>query len=166
MGSSYLQTVQSQQRAERDAALARLEQSRIILAMRLADHQGKRCKVIEEALAFVGDVRDANRFVSPENLFDMPRDRAGETLEEQKGKKLSILMRMLVSSLSLAKDSLKMEKIGGVLGNAALFAVSMLAFLQLHQVALRAPRIGDQQRIEQRDGSSQARHFDVFSARG
>nr|GMC68430.1 plastid division protein PDV1 [Ipomoea batatas] len=35
----FFHTVQTQQRVERDVALARLEQSRIILAMRLADHK-------------------------------------------------------------------------------------------------------------------------------
>ncbi|XP_057951127.1 plastid division protein PDV1 isoform X2 [Malania oleifera] len=65
----FFHTVQVQQRAERDAAVARLEQSRIILAMRLAEHHGKKYKVIEEAFAFVGDVRDAGRYVSPENLY-------------------------------------------------------------------------------------------------
>ncbi|KAK8267049.1 hypothetical protein V6Z11_D12G283400 [Gossypium hirsutum] len=34
----FFHTVQIQQRVERDAAIARLEQSRIILALRLADH--------------------------------------------------------------------------------------------------------------------------------
>lgn len=66
----FFHTVQLQQRAERDAAIARLEQSRIVLAMRLADHQGKKYKVIEEALAFIGDVCDASRFVSCDNLFE------------------------------------------------------------------------------------------------
>jgi hypothetical protein len=53
-----LQTVQSQQRAEQDTAIARLEQSRAVLATRLAEHQGKKYKVINEALEFVGEVGD------------------------------------------------------------------------------------------------------------
>ncbi|KQJ94310.1 hypothetical protein BRADI_3g09790v3 [Brachypodium distachyon] len=52
----FLHTVQSQQLAERDAAVARLEQSRLVLATRLAEHQGKKYRVIEEALAFVGEL--------------------------------------------------------------------------------------------------------------
>ena len=44
-----MQIVQTQQRAERDAAIARLEQSRIVLALRLVDHHGKKYKVFEEA---------------------------------------------------------------------------------------------------------------------
>jgi len=142
--------------------------------MRLADHRGERYKVIEEALAFVGDVHGANRFVAPENLFEKPRNQLGEGSEDQKGKRSSALMRILISSLALAKNSFKMEKIGGVLGNAALFAVSMLAFLQLHQVAFSTPQLQDQnlypRRIERNasepDSPSQMRYFDVFSARG
>ncbi|XP_028548776.1 plastid division protein PDV1 isoform X2 [Dendrobium catenatum] len=40
----FFHTIQSQQQAERDAAIARLEQSRIILAMRLSEHQGEKHK--------------------------------------------------------------------------------------------------------------------------
>lgn len=169
----FFHTVQLQQRAERDAALARLEQSRIILAMRLADHQGKKYEVIEEALAFVGDVRDASRFVAPENLYEMPRNQPGETADDEKGKRSSMLMRLLISSFALAKNSVSMDKIGGVLGNAALFAVSMLAFLQLHQVAFQS-RLQDRNFYNKRTVrsdlepgcSSQMRQFDVFSAKG
>ncbi|GJS95676.1 2-oxoglutarate dehydrogenase, mitochondrial-like protein [Tanacetum coccineum] len=46
------------QRVERDAAIAWLEQSRIVLALRLADHHGKNYKVTEEARAFVGEVQN------------------------------------------------------------------------------------------------------------
>lgn len=44
-----IQTVQMQQHAERDSALARIEQSRIFLAVALSEYQGKKYKVIEEA---------------------------------------------------------------------------------------------------------------------
>ncbi|GKC83329.1 2-oxoglutarate dehydrogenase, mitochondrial-like protein [Tanacetum coccineum] len=44
------------QRVERDAAIAWLEQSIIVLALRLADHHGKNYKVTEEARAFVGSL--------------------------------------------------------------------------------------------------------------
>lgn len=134
----FFHTVQSQQRAERDAAIARLEQSRIVLAMCLADHHGKKYKVIEEALAFVGDVHDAGRFVKPGNPFETPKSHSGENLEGCEGKKPNILMQMLISSFNIAKKSFKLECMGGVLGNAALIAVSMLALLQLNQVALKS----------------------------
>jgi hypothetical protein len=134
---SLSQTVQMQQRAERDAAIARLEQSRIVLAMRLADHHGKKHKVIEEALAFVGDIRDAGQFVSPENLYGPPYSPSGEKFVTREGKRSNILIKAFISSFDFAKKSLKLDHMGGILGNAALVAVSMLAWLHLHQVAYR-----------------------------
>ncbi|KAE8077834.1 hypothetical protein FH972_016358 [Carpinus fangiana] len=133
----FFHTVQMQQRAERDAAIARLEQSRIVLSMRLADHHGKKYKVIEEALAFVGDVRDAGQFVSPENLYGPPYSPSGEKFVTHEGKRSNIVIKSLISSLDFAKKSLKLDHMGGILGNAALVAVSMLAWLHLHQVAYR-----------------------------
>jgi hypothetical protein len=137
MVCSPSQTVQMQQRAERDAAIARLEQSRIVLSMRLADHHGKKYKVIEEALAFVGDVRDAGHFVSPENLYGPPYGPSGEKFVTHEGKRSNIVIKSLISSLDFAKKSLKLDHMGGILGNAALVAVTMLAWLHLHQVAYR-----------------------------
>ncbi|XP_008792780.1 plastid division protein PDV1 [Phoenix dactylifera] len=175
----FYHTVQSQQRAERDAAIARLEQSRIILAMRLADHKGKKYKVIEEAMEFVGDVHNTGHFVSPENLYEMPRNQAGDNFQIHEGKTSSVMMRMLISSFALAKQSFKLESIGSVLGNAAVFAVSMLALLQLHQVAFRSEnlQIQDQtfyrrrnekniSQLENSSPTSRMKHFDVLSARG
>ncbi|XP_008783800.2 plastid division protein PDV1-like [Phoenix dactylifera] len=174
----FFHTVQSQQQAERDAAIARLEQSRIILAMRLADHQGKKYKVIEEAMEFVGDVPDTGRFVSPENLYEMPRNQSGGNLEIHEGKRSRVLVQMLISGLALAKKSFRLERIDSVLGNAAIFAVSMLAFLQVHQVAFRTEtlQIQDQafyrrngkniSRLDNSSQTSQMKHFDVLSARG
>jgi hypothetical protein len=81
---------------------------------------------------------------------------------------------MLSCSLSLAKNSLRLDKIGGALGNAAVFAVSMLAFLQLHQIAFgsKTPAMGYRKRIEYsfQSGSSQqngkGKHLEVYLARG
>ncbi|XP_062000122.1 plastid division protein PDV1 isoform X2 [Rosa rugosa] len=123
-----------QQRAERDAAIARLEQSRIVLALRLSEHHGKKYKVIEEALAFVGDVCDANGFVSPENLYDPPVT-PGDNLANSEGKS-NIIMKVLVSSVNFAKKTLKLDNMGGLLGNAALVAVSMIALVHMQQVAV------------------------------
>ncbi|XP_024176849.1 plastid division protein PDV1 isoform X2 [Rosa chinensis] len=124
-----------QQRAERDAAIARLEQSRIVLALRLSEHHGKKYKVIEEALAFVGDVCDANGFVSPENLYGPPVT-PGDNLANSEGKS-NIIMKVLVSSVNFAKKTLKLDNMGGLLGNAALVAVSMIALVHMQQVAVK-----------------------------
>lgn len=175
----FFHTVQSQQQVERDAAIARLEQSRIVLAMRLADYQGHKYKVIKEAMEFVGDVHDTGHCVSPENLYEMLKNQSGDNLENHGGKRSSVLMRMLISSLALAKKSFKLGNIGCVLGNAAVFALSMLALLQLHQVAFRCqtPQIQDQifyrrrneknvAQSENASPTSQMKHLDVLSARG
>ncbi|PRQ60333.1 hypothetical protein RchiOBHm_Chr1g0380031 [Rosa chinensis] len=131
----FFHTVQVQQRAERDAAIARLEQSRIVLALRLSEHHGKKYKVIEEALAFVGDVCDANGFVSPENLYGPPVT-PGDNLANSEGKS-NIIMKVLVSSVNFAKKTLKLDNMGGLLGNAALVAVSMIALVHMQQVAVK-----------------------------
>jgi len=167
----FLHTVQSQQRAERDAAIARLEQSRLVLAMRLAEHQGKRYRVIDEALAFVGEVSDKSRFISPE---DVCATQTEDDAEDNRGSSSRIMSSMLSCSLSLAKNSFRLDKIGGALGNAAVFAVSMLAFLQLHQIAFgsKTPAMGYRKRIEYsfQSGSSQqkgkGKHLEVYLARG
>ncbi|XP_041015253.1 plastid division protein PDV1-like [Juglans microcarpa x Juglans regia] len=130
----FFHTIQMQQQAERDAAIARLEQSRIVLAMRLAEHHGKKYEVIEEALAFV---RDAGHFVSPEKLFGHPYSPSGEKVVVREEKRSNILIKVLVSSFDFAKKSLKSDQMGGILGNAALVAVSMIAWLHLHQVAYK-----------------------------
>ncbi|XP_042503991.1 plastid division protein PDV1-like [Macadamia integrifolia] len=178
----FFHTIQSQQQTERDAAIARLEQSRIILAMRLADHRGQNCKVIEEALAFVGDVESAGRFVSLENLFVPPTSQSGESLGGHVGKRSNIIMQVLASGFSFAKNSLKLGRIGGLLGNAALFTVSMVAFLHLHQVAFKnnimveVPELQENSfyskgkeknsQVESLSPNSRVKQLDVLSARG
>ncbi|XP_057486420.1 plastid division protein PDV1-like isoform X1 [Actinidia eriantha] len=129
----FFHTVQVQQRAERDAAIARLEQSRIVLAMRLAEHQGKKYKVIEEALAFVADVSDAGHFILPDNLYGSAPRRPGDSFVPHERKRSSNLLKVLITSFDFAKNSLKLDQMGGILGSSALVAISMLALLHLHQ---------------------------------
>lgn len=168
----FLHTVQSQQKAERDAAIARLEQSRLVLATRLAEHQGKKYRVIDETLAFVGEVSDKSRFISPEDV--RATGQSGEEAVEDGVNGSSIMANLLSGSLSLAKNSFRVDKIGGALGNAAVFAVSMLAFLQLHQVTYRSRTqpMAYQKRIDYsyQSGSSQqigkGKHLEVYLARG
>lgn len=174
---SVLQTVQIQQRAERDAAIARLEQSRIVLAMRLAEHHGKKYKVIEEALAFVGDVRDASRFVSPENLYGASQCLSGENHVRHEEKESNIAIKVLISGLDYVRKSLKLDHVGGLLGNAALFAVSMIVLLHLHPEAYKEhpykqELIYDNRNVrkapqaERSSSSVNLDHLDVMLARG
>lgn len=168
----FFHTVQLQQRAERDAALARLEQSRIILAMRLAEHQGKKYKVIEEALAFVGDVCDASRFVSCDNLFGAANGSSRQSAVNH-GNRSNILIKALISSFNFARKSL----MGGVLGNAALVTVTMMTLLHFNKVAykeLKHRHEGDNYSFNVRktfkQGESSSRgslgQLDVLVARG
>ncbi|KAF2926981.1 hypothetical protein DAI22_06g168400 [Oryza sativa Japonica Group] len=131
----FLHNIQLRQVAERDAAIARLQQSRILLATRLAEHRWKKHEVIEEALAFVDDALDKSRFVSPEDVRGTHTH--SQSVENQCPKihDSNFLVRFLSCTLAIAKNSLRFERIGGALGNTAMFAVSMLAFLQLQQVA-------------------------------
>uniref|UniRef100_A0A803LZZ7 Uncharacterized protein n=1 Tax=Chenopodium quinoa TaxID=63459 RepID=A0A803LZZ7_CHEQI len=174
----YCQTVQIQQRAERDAALARLEQSRIVLALRLAEHHGKRYKVIDEAMDFVGNVRDATCFVGPDNFSNPPASAPAEHSLQKKGVSSNIFVRFLFSGLDSAKRTLQLDKLGGVLGNAALFALSMVALLHLQQATSKDNNMLDSaqnqdrrtvKKLLQRDGSSstgQLNPLDVRLARG
>ncbi|XVE58409.1 hypothetical protein DITRI_Ditri04bG0167600 [Diplodiscus trichospermus] len=174
----FFHMIQIQQRAERDAAIARLEQSRIILALRLAEHHGKKYKVIDEALAFVGDVHDASRFVSPENLYGTPDSPSGENVMSHEGERSNMLIKALVSSFNFAKKSLKFDHMGGILSNAALFAVSMIAMLHLHQIAFierperQEDTINSRGNLRKNSGlegpssSDHLSHLDVFLARG
>ncbi|KAJ6418752.1 hypothetical protein OIU84_002014 [Salix udensis] len=175
--SSVVQTVQIHQQAERDAAIARLEQSRIILAMRLSEHHGKKYKVIEEALAFVGDVHDASHFVSPENLYGSPTSPLDENLIRREGKRPNTVIKVLLSSFEFAKKSLKLDHAGGLLGNAALFTVSMIAMLHLHQVTHKHHPYKQQDPFSNRNGkkafgmegsssNGSLNHLDVMLARG
>lgn len=166
-----------QQQVERDAAIARLEQSRMVLAMRLSEHHGKNYKVISEALAFVGDVRYAANYVSHDNQYGPPFSTNGQKLVPNGSKRSNALIKMLFSTLNFAKTSLKMDHVGGILGNAAMVAISMLAFLHMHQMAYKEsplerddiPFNRNLRRTSRLDGSSPNEdfsNFDVLSARG
>ncbi|PWZ29734.1 Plastid division protein PDV1 [Zea mays] len=169
----FLHTVQSRHQAEQDSAIARLEQSRLVLAMRLAEHQGKKHRIIDEVLAFVGEVSDKSQFISFEDVR-ATHSRSEDDLEHNRGNGSRIMSNMLSSSLSLAKNSFRLDKIGGALGNAAMFAVSMLAFFQLHQITFgsKTPAMEYRKRIEYsiQPGSSQpngkGKLLEVYLARG
>ncbi|XP_027110138.1 plastid division protein PDV1 [Coffea eugenioides] len=174
----FFHTVQAHQRAERDAALARLEQSRVVLAMRLAEHQGKKYKVIEEARALVGDVCNASCFVSPENT--PVASPTGEKFASPKGDRSNAFVKVFLSGFRFVKKSLKLDQVGGILGNAALVAMSMLALMHLHQVGLKDKYIMEfpqrqedlynrnMTKVSRQEGSRSGRstQLDVLLARG
>lgn len=166
-----LQEVQLQQRAERDAAIARVQQSRILLAARLVDHRGKRHGVIEEALGFVDDVLEKSEFVSPEDVYGVHSP--GEDEKDPGVHGSNMMVRVVSCSFSLAKNVLRLQKIGGTLGNATVFAVSTLAFLQLHQFAfgkqtpvVQFTRTDNHFRSGESRKNSKEKHLEVLLARG
>lgn len=153
-----------------------------MLALRLAEHQGKKYKVIEEARAFVGEVRDHSQFSSTENRFGSAECPPGKNYVPHEGKRSNFLVKALVSSFAFAKKWLKIDQMGGIFGNAALVAVSMIALLQLQQVAYKDRYIlelpqGREESIPNRnvtkvfqpEGSSSrghSAHLNVLLARG
>ncbi|GJN29048.1 hypothetical protein PR202_gb17239 [Eleusine coracana subsp. coracana] len=162
-----LQTVQSQQRAEWDAAIARLEQSRLVLAMKLTEHQGKKYGVIDDALKFVGEASDKSRFISPEDVC-ATCSQSENNAEDNTGNHSRIVANMLSCSLSLVKNSFRLDNISGALGNAAVFAASMLAFLQLHQVASgsKTPAMGYSFQSGSSQQNGKGKHLEVYLTRG
>ncbi|KAL3521607.1 hypothetical protein ACH5RR_019756 [Cinchona calisaya] len=174
----FFRTVQALQQAERDAALACLEQSRIVLAMQLAEYQGKKYKVIEQAQALVGDVRNASCFISSKNTPGASPTR--KKFSSPKGERSNAFVKVFLSSFRFVKKSLNMDQAGGLLGNAALVALSMLALMHLHQVGVKDKNILDfppmqedvyernMTKIPRHEGSSSGRstQLDVLLARG
>jgi len=100
----------------------------------LAEHHGKRYKVIDEAMDFVGDVRDASCFVGPEILPNTHKRADGNSSHQRRP---NLLVRFFLWGFGSTKRALQLDKMGGVLGNAALFALSMLALLHIHQVTCK-----------------------------
>ncbi|XP_068667180.1 plastid division protein PDV1-like [Aristolochia californica] len=166
----FFHSIQSQLQAERDAAIARLEQSRIILAMRLADHHGKKYKVLEEAQAFIGDVHNASCFIAPEHLFEAPRSQSVRNLENHEGKGSNFLIQVFRFGVNFVKKSLKGHRMG-VIGNATLISLSMVALLHLHQMAFRNDFVlakNEKNDNLKSEGSSSChmKPLDLLSARG
>ncbi|CAI9767700.1 unnamed protein product [Fraxinus pennsylvanica] len=179
----FFHSAQTQQQAERDAAVARLEQSCIALAMRLAEHDGKKYKVIEEARALVSNVQEAGLFVSQENPYGPSTYPHNRNLASPEHKRSNILVNFLISTFKFVSSTLKLDRTSGTLGNAALFTISMLAFLHLNQVSgkekyalnLNLPPnqdlnyTRDRSKVYRKVGSSScgnSEQLDVMSARG
>ncbi|CAI9762464.1 unnamed protein product [Fraxinus pennsylvanica] len=177
----FFHMVQTQQQTERDAAIARLEQSRIVLSLRLAEHQGKKYKVIEEAQALVGAVQDAGQFISPENLYVPSTYPSGPGFEAQESTRSNVLVNFLLSGLNFVSKSLKLDHMGRIMGNSALVALSMLALMRLSQLGCKDKYLldatqmqdpaayGRVTRVSHPHGRLPGRHslqFDVMVARG
>ncbi|KAE8809335.1 plastid division protein PDV1-like [Hordeum vulgare] len=165
----------SQQQAGRDIALARLQQSHIMLAIRLKEHHGSNHKVIDEALDFVHNVdHDFWSFLSV-NKPEKSRSHSGANRTEKRGNDSNFLGWVVSSSLDVVRNSCNIKNIGGFLGNSAVFAVGMITMLQLRLLASgeQRPSCGkySYRRINGDDssrslaGRSRMGHLDVFLAK-
>ncbi|CAN8244473.1 unnamed protein product [Cochlearia groenlandica] len=158
----FFHTIHTQQRTERDLAIARLEQSRILLAVRLAEHHGKSYRVLEEALAFVGSIKSTADF-SPITT--------GENSTPSDGKNSNFAIKAFASAFGFARRAFGINHVRCVLGNAAVFAISMVAMLHLQQMATSEHHIRRSQgrrtyRREMSSAYSSLDHLDVMMARG
>ncbi|XP_066308145.1 plastid division protein PDV1-like [Miscanthus floridulus] len=145
--------VQSQQQAERDFALARLEQSRIMLAIRLKEHHGKNHEVIDEASDFVHNVYQD---VWPSLSATKPEKCADSSSNTTKGP--NFFARMVSSSLAIAGSCFNLKSLGCALGNSAALALGIVTVLQLRWLASGAHSSGvgnySYRRISEKDSSS------------
>lgn len=145
----FLHTLQLQQRADKDAALMRLEESRLMLLRRLREHRGRELTVIQEALAFASDRDEA------EDIHSNPRarqnsstreankavrcnknEKSDENSENLQNKCQTGLACFLNFSIQFMKNSEPLHRMAGVVAKVALIAVSMLTVLQLQQTTL------------------------------
>lgn len=174
MHCAFLQAVQSQQQAERDFALARLEQSRIMLAIRLKEHHGNNQEVIAEASDFV---RNVYADVWPSLSVNKPEKSAAVSSNDMvKGP--NFFVRMVSSSLAIAGSTFSLKSLGGVLGNTAAFAIGAVTLVQLSRLASGAhsPAVGNypfrringknSSRLGTSRGGSTVAHLDVSLAKG
>ncbi|KAG6518196.1 plastid division protein PDV1-like [Zingiber officinale] len=163
----FLNMIHSQQEVERSAAIASLEESRLILAMRLTHHQEK-YKFIQDATAFYNNV-DVSHFFAPDvsSENDRTRSQEGTNSKAQEGRIEYRLLQKCISRVAIGTKSFRSMRIDGALGSAAMFAVSMLAFLQLNQFAVKCEAGQTQaQTFYRKKTYVQFMHFDVWSARG
>lgn len=144
----FLHIQQSQQRAERDATLTQLEESRLILLRRLTEYHGRQWDFIQEALSFStyrGEEEDLH--VSPSSyLYPTLEQPDGAIYSEKKmiydekigdyqKNSFNGLTRLLSISIQSVKNSDRLHKIAGVVAKAAFVAV--LGILGVQQMGQR-----------------------------
>ncbi|GJN06494.1 hypothetical protein PR202_ga24224 [Eleusine coracana subsp. coracana] len=163
--------VQSQQEADLDIALSKLEQSRIMLAVKLKEHHGKNYEVIDEASNFVHNVYQD---VWPSLSVNKTDKCADSSSNMVKGS--NFFGRLVSAGHALAQNSLNIKNFGSVLGNSAVLGLGMLMMLQLQWMASREkyPAVGNHgyrrtaENNSSRLGTSlrSSSHLDVSLARG
>ena len=86
----------------------------------------------------MGTVRDATNFAPPDNIYGSAACPSGKSCLHQEVKKSNAVFKILTSGINFAKKTIKSNHFTGILGNAALFAVSMVALLHLQQASSRS----------------------------
>lgn len=86
---------------------------------------GEGTNLFRKPLAFVDEVLDTSRFATPGDVHGVCNQ-----------SRRIIVVHVLSCDLDLVKNSIRLEIIGNLLGNATVFALAMLAFVQLQQAAL------------------------------
>lgn len=109
----------------------------MVLALRLAEYQGKKYKVIEEAEAFVG-LCNSTHFGYQGNIYSPSAPHTGEEFAVKISWRRNAIFSFLFSSFSSIKNSMNVTCISGIFGNAAMVAISMLVFLHLQQISVKA----------------------------
>lgn len=141
---------QSQQRAERDATLTQLEESRLILLRRLTEHHGRQWDFIKQALAFAtyrGEEEDIH--VSPSSflyptvgqldgaIYSEKKMIFDEKIGDYQNNSFNGLTHFLSISIQFVTNSDRLHKIAGVVAKAAFVAVGILGILGMQQIGQR-----------------------------
>lgn len=129
----------------------------------------------------MGAVHDATNFASPDNVCGSAACPSGENCLPQDVKESNVVVRVLISGLNFAKKTIRFNRFNGILGNAALVAVSMLALLHLQKVSSRNTYVSHLPQKQEdiiigknvtkvsrpgRTSSNALAHMDVLLARG
>eukprot|EP00252_Welwitschia_mirabilis_P013322 TRINITY_DN29350_c0_g1_i1.p1 TRINITY_DN29350_c0_g1~~TRINITY_DN29350_c0_g1_i1.p1 ORF type:complete len:287 (+),score=49.35 TRINITY_DN29350_c0_g1_i1:305-1165(+) len=155
-----LHTLQNQQRVEKEAALMRLEESRLMLLKKLKEHRGRELSVIREAMAFASDKGEGENIrlncnavktsfsneTSNSEQSNTNGDPNSVSLQRKCFNGLNCLFSLSIRKLNNTEQFLKMASVAA---KVALMAASMLTILHIHHNV-------------RKEANSVARHTDAY----
>lgn len=105
--------MQNHQRAEKDAVLAELEESRHLLLLKLKNHRGREWEVVQEALAFAGEpVEERDDLLLPP--YPRPVRDVSLAVDDQSPKQLSRTISLPrgrgVNRLTLSEENIQVDE--------------------------------------------------------
>ena len=103
-----------------------------MLSIRLKEHHGKNHKVIDEASDFINNVYHDIWPTPSVNKPEKSRSYSGTNTTNERQKGSNFIGWMVSSCMDLARNSLNIKNIGGLLGNSAVLAVGMITMLHMH----------------------------------